>query len=414
MRIALVTYALQIGGIETFLRLLAYYFQGNGHDVTFIETLARGRWSELFSQKGYRIIQILPSPFHSTYGHVKRIANELKQYDLIILNDAPHAQSVLGFLGERTVAIPVLHMYLKSMLSNATANNINWDVISAVSPIVQGRAIQYGVEKNRVFCIPNGIDVPDRWPKSDFEFDYSKRLNVTYVGAINHAQKGVFYLPGIFKKALGRNTDIALEITGDGPDLKNLCEMLSSNMINRNAVFHGSLPNHKAKEILGKSDVLIMPSHFEGLPLVLLEAMSLGIVPVVSRLTGCTDFVIEDGMNGILVEIGDENGFANALVRLSNDRSLLKSMSKRAWETIRARFSYTKTGASYLELFEKCKEQRQRGERPPRSREIDKVLLGDLPFLPILFVRPVRKILRMLRLFPKPQIEPLLYIPASK
>jgi glycosyltransferase involved in cell wall biosynthesis len=409
--IALVTYALQVGGVETFIKLLADYFQSQGHKVDLIETLTRGRWSETFEAEGYRVVRVLPDSFHSHIHHARRVSQILRNYDAIILNDAPYAQAVLGLLPERAVAIPVLHMFLTSMVRNAASNSNNWDALSAVSPAVRDSVVQYGVDGRRVFCIPNGIKVSEQWPKKEYDFLQGNTLHIVYVGAINHTQKGVLYLPGILREALTRGAKIHFEVIGKGADMEELRKSFGRDCPQAVITLHGSLPNHEAMKILSQSDVLIMPSHFEGLPLVLLEAMARGVVPVVSRLTGCTDFVVEDGTNGYFVEPGDKKGFGEVFSRLYKDRQTLKSLSFSAWETIYKRFSYVKTGASYLELIENCTLRRQRGEMLKRTGFIDKTLLGDLPRLPIFLVRPVRKALRMLGLFPQPVQESLLFDP---
>ncbi len=411
MRIAIVTYALQVGGVETFIKLLADYFQAQGHEVDIIETVTKGRWSETFEAAGYSVITLLPNNYRSRIHHAKKIAQVLNNYDAVILNDAPYAQAALGLLPEQTVTIPVLHMNLTSMLRNAAANDNNWDALSAVSPAVRDSVLHYGVEKKKVVCIPNGIKVAEQWPKNKYDFSQSDFFQVVYIGAVSHAQKGVLYLPGIIKEALSGGAKIRFEIIGDGPDLGNLRRRFERDCPHADIFLHGSLPHDSAMAILVRSDVLVMPSHFEGLPLVLLEAMAQGVVPIVSRLPGCTDFVLEDGTNGYLVEPGDEKGFGEVLFRLYKERPTLTLLSLRAWETIYKRFPYIKTGSSYLELIEKCSLRRQQAEMPKRSRTIDKTLLGDLPRFPIFLVRPLRKALRLLGLFPQPVQEPLLFEP---
>jgi glycosyltransferase involved in cell wall biosynthesis len=408
MHIALITYALQVGGIETFLKLLAQFFRASGHDVIFIETLTKGRWSQSFADEGFKVMRLLPSPFHSSVHHAKLIAKALKDYDLLFLNDSPSAQSILGLLPNNTVAVSVLHSCLTSMIRNATANSENLHALVAVSPAVQNSAVHFGMEEKKVVCIPNGVEVSYEWPKKTHDFKKAKSLSVVYIGAINHTQKGVLYLPGIFKKVFGEGIDINLNIVGDGPDKEQLSNSFKRDYEGKNIIVHGALPNYDAKEILRRSDVLIMPSHFEGLPIVLLEAMSSGVIPVVSRLAGCTDFVIKNRVNGFLVEVGDEIGFARALIGLANDRMLLKSLSLAAWQAALDRFSYIQTGAAYIDLAEKCLKLRLKGETGSRSGKIDKAILGDFSHLPIILVRPIRKLLRTLRLFPQPKREQLL------
>jgi hypothetical protein len=90
---------------------------------------------------------------------------------------------------------------------------------------------------------------------------------------------------------------------------------------------------------------------------------------------------------------------------------MLKRLSKSAWETAAQRFSYKTMGAAYLKLAESDRRLREEGPKRKRSGLIDQSLLGDFPKLPIFLVRPVRKALRMLGLFPQPVQEPLLFEP---
>ena len=407
MKIAIVTYALQVGGVETFIRLLADYFQVQCHKVDLIETLTKGRWSDSFSKLGYTVKHILPNPFRSRIHHAKRIAEILKNYDVVILNDAPFAQAAIGLLPDSAVVIPVLHSNLTTMVQNATANLANWDMLSAVSPLLRDCAVSSGVDEKSICCIPNGIPVPEEWPKETAPSTDEQPLKVIYIGAINHTQKGVMYLPGIIGRAAGEYSGLSLDIVGDGPDMERLKDSFTSSARIRQQS-HGLLPHRDAMELLCGADVLIMPSHFEGLPLVLLEAVASGVVPIVSRLPGCTDFVVDHGKNGYLCEIGDEAGFATALVTLAKDRAMLKRLSKSAWETAAQRFSYKLTGAAYLQLAESCRRLRKEGFERKRSGLIDQSLLDDFPKLPIFLVRPVRKLMRILGLYKDTKPHPLL------
>ena len=149
-----------------------------------------------------------------------------------------------------------------------------------------------------------------------------------------------------------------------------------------------------------------MPSYSEGLPIVLLEAMALGAVPVASRLPGCTDFVIEDGVSGALVPVGDEEGFASRVVALARDRQLLDAMSRSAWQRSKDTFSSARMSESYFELLLQRRARKESGAVRTRSGELDKGLLGDLPWLPVALVRPFRKLLRLAGLMRQPVVEP--------
>ncbi len=93
--------------------------------------------------------------------------------------------------------------------------------------------------------------------------------------------------------------------------------------------FLQGLTHHQVYDLLLDAHVLLMPSLYEGLPIALLESMACGCVPVVSRLPGITDHAIQDGESGLLVEVGDTAGFANAVETLYRNPSPVVSHERR-------------------------------------------------------------------------------------
>lgn len=411
MNIAIVTYALQVGGVEAVIRDLADYFKLQGNQVTILETLEVGRWSDAFRTQGFDVQPLLAKSIESRRQHAQRLACVLREFDVVLLNDAPFGQSVLGCLDENAIAIPILHSSVTPMVHNACANENNWDMLVAVSPGVMESAIYYGADRAFVTCIPNGVSVPNSWPKASLAGDGQSPLRAVFLGAISHRQKGVFHLLGILRNALNQGAHVHLDVIGDGEDFEQLKVSFELELERRNVALHGSMANEEAKRILANADILLMPSYFEGLPIVLLEAMAAGVVPIVSKLSGCTDFVISQGEDGYLIEKGSEIEFANAIVNLDQDRQLLGRLSERAWRTAANRFGLEQMGKAYLELIKASQTKRIAGHATARSRKIETRLLGDLSWMPLPFVRPVRKLLRMLGVLPQPVPEPLLVEP---
>ena len=95
------------------------------------------------------------------------------------------------------------------------------------------------------------------------------------------------------------------------------------------------------REFLDSLDVFVMPTYFEGLPMSLLETMSYGVVPVVTKV-GSIPTVVKDGENGLFVKVKDVESICKALKKLDDDRSLLAKMSVEARKTIQENFSATK------------------------------------------------------------------------
>ena len=139
--------------------------------------------------------------------------------------------------------------------------------------------------------------------------------------------------------------------------------------------------------IAANQDVFVLPTKFEGSPVSLLEAMSAGLVPVVSRIPGgITDIVNRD--IGFIIDVDDNKGFSNAISQLYSDRQLLNKMSRNAREKIECEFDVRNTAKSYHDLFSKYREFY-------REKKIAKLKVGarlDQPFLPSIFTRFVRSL----------------------
>ncbi len=97
--------------------------------------------------------------------------------------------------------------------------------------------------------------------------------------------------------------------------------------------------------------LLLLPSNYEGLPIVVLEAQANGCVPIASRLPGITDAQITDGATGMLIEPTDVAGFA-AAIRMFQNADHWRSCSQSAIAHARRHYSIEHMGEQYLALFD--------------------------------------------------------------
>lgn len=99
-------------------------------------------------------------------------------------------------------------------------------------------------------------------------------------------------------------------------------------------MFSGWVNSDGAQRLLVESDLLVLPSHAEGLPMSIVEAFAYG-VPVVSTPVGAISDIVEDGANGMLVQPGNSTQLADAMLSLIDDESLrltLAQNARRTWE----------------------------------------------------------------------------------
>jgi Glycosyltransferase len=105
--------------------------------------------------------------------------------------------------------------------------------------------------------------------------------------------------------------------------------------------------------LVAAMDVFVMSSHWEGLPIALLEAMASSKAVLCTRVGGIPDVVI-DGDNGLLVEPRDVPQFAKRLDDLLQDPALRARLGQRARETVIARFDVSRTAAAYNRLHQQA------------------------------------------------------------
>jgi glycosyltransferase involved in cell wall biosynthesis len=393
MKVGLVTYALMIGGIERMILNQAIFFSKNGYEVEIIETQWSGLWVGEFRRQGFTVSQVLPRPYESRIRHAKRIAEKLKTFDLLFLTDVPYVKAILGLLPKQTLVFPIIQGNVDSMLSNAASNESEVDEVIVVSPLIQERMVAEGyLSLEKLTVIPNCVQIPS------LQVDRSKRSTRRFIflGRLYHTDKAVLDIPYFMKKVLEQEDFDYLHIYGEGPDRENLKALIQKLGLQDKLVLKGTIQPDEVYKTMEEYDYLLLPSYIEGHPLVLLEGMATGLIPFASLLPNQTDIVVDQGVNGYLAKPGDIDGFADIITKglKSGDQQRL---SANAIITIQRNFSVDVVMQRYMELV--LKHKNKSDPRKSRSGKIQRELLGDLPGIPVILVRPVRKMLKLLGLW---------------
>lgn len=148
------------------------------------------------------------------------------------------------------------------------------------------------------------------------------------VGRIEH-QKNFSELIEIIYELTKKTPGFTLDIIGDGTMLPLLKQKVKDLKLTKSIRFLGEKNN--MHDIYGEYDLLVMTSHYEGLPMVIAEAFSC-CLPVVSydSPTGPKE-MIDDGRNGFIINQYDKDNFRHAIVELSKNEVLYKKMQLEAY-----------------------------------------------------------------------------------
>lgn len=160
-------------------------------------------------------------------------------------------------------------------------------------------------------------------------------------------QKGHADLIAAFGRLRSARPDLHLLIAGEGPERARLEKLICSHGLRDRVRLLGQVAN--VSELLRVADLFAFPSHFEGTPFSMLEAMAQG-VPVLAARFGGADEVIEDGRSGLLVATGDADALADRIGWAVRHTREMRDMAARAQRRL-AGFSQSQMVNETLELL---------------------------------------------------------------
>ena len=224
------------------------------------------------------------------------------------------------------------------------------DAEVAVSEAVRAFQQTAGVPARKLSVIPNGVDV------SRFEHAapalLRAELNIPaqvplflYMGRLD-PQKGLSYLLRAFAQTKG----IHLALAGDGPQRADLQRMAASPGLAGRVHFLGFQDD--VPELLAAADVVVLPSLWEGMPNVLLEAAAARRPVIATDVEGVRD-IVEDGVTGLIVSSGDATGLLDALNRMVRERGRWAEMGDAACRKVRLQYSMESVARRYEALYER-------------------------------------------------------------
>ena len=203
----------------------------------------------------------------------------------------------------------------------------NADIIQASSRFLAAQASQAAKRAIPIYVANPGIQIePD-------PIESNKLSTIHFHGAVNllnvgycRAIKGTIFL--IKALAMLNDLDILLDIVGgydqDDPYFKEIQQLIKEKNLQAKVKFHGALEPHKIKELYQNASIFVLPSLREGYGIVLAEAMVFGL-PIVASNTGGIPGLVENGINGFIVEPGNAAEIASSIRKIILDTDARKA-----------------------------------------------------------------------------------------
>jgi glycosyltransferase involved in cell wall biosynthesis len=327
---------LTIGGLEKILTSIVLNLDKKKYNVSVWCLREGGFFANKLIKEGFdvKILNILTSRNPLS---IYKLYKLLKNCKFDIIHTHAYSAGTIGRMSAFLAGIPIIISHNHSVYDyyNRYYHFVEWllslitDRIICISDIVNRFANEtQRINAKKLMTIHNGIDseytVSEKRTSGlrkelDIPVDHSVICTIAHM----EEHKGIKYFLESASLLLQSRNDISFLLVGEGAlkeELKILCADLK---IEKNVIFAGERSD--IPEILSLTDIFVLPSLREGLPLTILEAMACG-KPVIATNVGGVPEVVKDGVSGILVPPKDTEALHSAMNELLGNREKLKKM----------------------------------------------------------------------------------------
>lgn len=288
------------------------------------------------------------NPFMNIVEAYKLLKKE--KFDIVHTNG--YRADFLGIFLALLTGLPIIstcHGYISNDTALKLYNRLNYlvlrffDKILAVSEGIKEQLVRNGVPESSLEVVLNAVQMDSdtesllrhRKEKRELFCTDENDFLIGYIGRLSK-EKGIRYLIEACAKLDKVGLPLKVLVIGDGPQRDDLEKLAQKNGLQNKVFFLGFLSD--VENWMPAIDVFVLPSLTEGTPMALLEAMAMG-VPVVATNVGGVPDIINNGVNGILVESQDSDNLARTLNDLFQHPREMKIMSDNARETIKNQFN---------------------------------------------------------------------------
>ncbi len=212
---------------------------------------------------------------------------------------------------------------------------------------------QQGIDVEKLTIVRCGIENHHNYvPKLNFQ----KTPKIGSLGRFVE-KKGMEDLILALSKLHQEGTDFCLEIGGDGYLKDYLKDLVKQHNLERKTTFKGAIPNHQVYSWLKELDIFILAckedsnGDKDGIPVVLMEAMNIGIPVISTKISGIPE-LIQDESSGFLAQPNDPESLANTINKLLGLSHSISQITQAAKDRIREEFAMDKNINRLLAVFD--------------------------------------------------------------
>lgn len=357
----------EFGGAQKLVYTLARNQATQGHQVTVVSSIRGELWDWIENYKGINTIKI-PSLVREI-SPLKDLMTLSQLYQLFCRHrpEVVHCHSskagILGRLAARLAGVPVKVFTVHGWSFYAPENQLlrkfyvwleklaaRWgDALIFVSEADSRAASAEGIASKINLTIHNGLPLRTKQDKRQSRRLLNlpeHRLIIGTVGRLSTVKNPLYVLEVL--AVLAADTDFLFIWVGDGPMAEAALRKAEELGIGEHCRFVGY--QEDPAPWLAAMDIFVLFSRFEGLPLVIIEAMQQG-VPVVAHDVGGIGEMISNGINGFLVQPGDQAAAVTRLREISESPALATELGRQGRELALAKFSQEIMLEKYMAVY---------------------------------------------------------------
>ncbi|GAB4139690.1 glycosyltransferase family 4 protein [Thermopirellula anaerolimosa] len=374
-----------IGGAERFMAELGAGLVGRGCPVTLLTARLDPSWPNCIQFRGFPVVR-LPNPnvrFWGTLRYMQALISRLRrhagEYDIVytamLKHDAWAAIRAVSRTHPVVLFAPgsgptgdcawqetaLLGTHIRRVCRRA-------DAVTAPSPQVFEELVAAGYPPDRLHLLPHGIVVRAKRTPGDRNLarDALGRIQPqlrladsdvmsVYVGRL-HPGKGLLELVEAWETVVRRHSHAFLWLVGEGPLEQELRHAIRARNLQHRVMLPGAFDD--VRDFLLAADCFVFPSHQEGMPLAILEAMEAALPIVATDIPG-NRLLIRPDREGMLVPVRSPDALSRAVSRLLEEPELAQSLAAGARARVEAEFGFEKVLDAHLDLFSRLLDRRR-------------------------------------------------------
>lgn len=325
MKIVQVIPEFGVAGAEIMCETLCYELVGMGHEIVVVSFYDyHSIITERLQKKGIRIV-FLGKKLGFDWTIIAKLRNVFKRENPDVIHSHRHILPYIC-IASLCLKIPVKVHTIHNIASKEAGTIVRkiskfFFCLGKVVPVALSSQVQktiraeYGLPLSKIPVILNGVSLKNCIVKQSYKI--AGIFTILHVGRFS-AQKNHKALVNAFAKFHRENPNTRLCLIGDGPEKEQICDIVRKNNLQDCVVFVGI--TDQVCQYMCESDMFILPSLYEGVPMTLIEAMGCGMPIVATAVGGIPDMLFNE-KDALLID-ADELSIKNAMNKLYVNENL--------------------------------------------------------------------------------------------